>query len=206
LAIAIQSKHNKETRKMKTTNYRLQTEIEHLGPLGQKQWFKNYLKQVLESNKPYYQKSDYIALSFMELDNKISYLSNEIKTLKALKDKLTEAKTLGLEIAAKTLGEYGIDKMEGTAISSLTIAPSKIKTKETIRIKDPNKVMELGYVNFTVDEKSVKEALKHKEMFEQLDPYIEVSIDEETVPARLKINKKRSSNTTAETVELLDAA
>ncbi|MEA3455067.1 MAG: hypothetical protein U9R26_01040 [Campylobacterota bacterium] len=190
---------------MKTTNYRLQTEIEHLGPLGQQDWFKNYLKEVLESDKPYYVKSDYIALSFLELDNKIAYLADEMKMLANLKKRLTEAKTLGLEIAAQMLKEYGIEKMEGTAISSLTIAPSKIKTKETIHIKDPNKVMELGYVNFIVDEKSVKEALKDQEMFDQLDPYIEVSIDEDTVPARLKINKKRnSSNITTESVEILD--
>ena len=188
---------------MKTTNYRLQTEIEHLSPSNQKEWFKNYLKDVLESDKPYYVKSDYIAISFMELDNKLTYLSDEIKSLTALKKKLTEAKTLGLEIAAQTLQSYGIEKMEGTAISSLTITPEKQKNKETIRIKDPNKVMELGYVSFSVDEKAIKEALQYPEQFEQLDPYIDLSVEEEIVPARLKINKKRSANTMDETVELL---
>ena len=192
---------------MKTTNYRLQTEIEHLSPDNQKEWFKNYLKDVLESDKPYYVKSDYIALSFIELDNKLAYLSDEIKALTLLKKKLTQAKTLGLEIAATTLHEYGIAKMEGTAISSLTITPAKQKQKETIRIKDPAKVMELGYVNFTVDEKAVKDALSHTELFEQLDPYVDVSLEDETVPAKLKINKKRStSNITISTVELLEVA
>ena len=193
---------------MKTMNYRLQTEIEHLSPSNQKEWFKNYLKDVLESDKPYYVKSDYIALSFIELDNKLLYLSNEIKALGELKKKLTQAKILGLEIAAQTLTEYGIEKMEGTAISSLTIAPAKQKTKETIRIKDPHKVMELGYVSFSVDEKALKEALRHQnmEIFDQLAPYIEVEHTEDTTPARLKINKKRSSNTTDETVELLEVA
>ncbi len=193
---------------MKTMNFRLQSELEHLSPSNQKEWFKNYLKDVLESDKPYYVKSDYIALSFIELDNKILYLSNEIKALGELKQKLTQAKTLGLEITAQTLSEYGIEKMEGTAISSITITPAKQKQKETIRIKDPAKVMELGYVSFSVDEKAVKEALKkYPEQFEQLDPYLEVSIEDETVPAKLKINKKRStSNITAGTVELLEVA
>jgi len=189
---------------MKTTNYRLQTEIEHLTPTNQKEWFKGYMQEILESDKPYYVKSDYIALSFMELDNKISYLSNEIKLLTALKKKLTEAKTIGLEIAAQTLQEYGIDKMEGTAVSSLTITPQKQKQKETIRIKDPQKVMELGYVNFIVDEKAVKDALKHTELFEQLDPYIDVSLEDETVPPKLKINKKKGVSTiVTDSVELL---
>ncbi len=189
---------------MKTVRYRLQTEIEHLSPTGQKDWFRNYLKEVLESDKPYYVKSDYIALSFIELDNKIDYLTNEIKTLTELKKKLQQAKTLGLEIAAQTLKEYGIDKMEGTAISSLTITPYKTKTKEEIRIKDPQQVMELGYVSFSVDEKAVKEALHHAEMFEQLDPYVDVSVKNEIVPARLKINKKRgASNSATDMTELL---
>jgi len=192
---------------MKTTNYRLQTEIEHLTPASQKEWFRGYLQEILESDKPYYVKSDYIALSFMELDNKMSYLSNEIKSLTALKKKLTEAKSLGLEIAAQTLAEYGIDKMEGTVISSLTITPQKQKQKETIRIKDPQKVMELGYVNFIVDDKAVKDALRHTELFEQLDPYIDVSLEDEMVHAKLKINKKRvTSNITTNMAEILDAA
>jgi len=192
---------------MKTTNYRLQTEIEHLTPASQKEWFRGYLQEILESDKPYYVKSDYIALSFMELDNKMSYLSNEIKSLTALKKKLTEAKSLGLEIAAQTLAEYGIDKMEGTVISSLTITPQKQKQKETIRIKDPQKVMELGYVNFIVDDKAVKDALRHTELFEQLDPYIDVSLEDEMVHAKLKINKKRvASNITTNMAEILDAA
>ncbi len=190
---------------MKTTSYRLQSEIEHLSPSSQKEWFRNYLKEVLESEKPYYVKSDYIALSFMELENKVRYLSNEIKALGELKKKLSEAKTLGLEIAANILQEYGIDKMEGAAISSLTIAPEKQKSKDTIRIKNPNKVMKLGYVEFSVDMKSVEKALKLPESFDELDQYIEVETIEETVPARLKINKRRStSNDTANVVEILD--
>ncbi len=101
--------------------------------------------------------------------------------------------------------EYGIEKMEGTAISSLTITPQKQKEKETIRIKDPDKVIGLGYVSFLVDEKAVKEALRHQELFDQLDPYVDVSLEEETVPARLRINKRKSSDTT-EITELLEAA
>ena len=188
---------------MKTTNYRLQTEIEHLSTTSNKEWFKNYLKEILESEKPYYVKSDYIALSFLELDNKINYLAEEIKKLGALRKRLQDAKTIGLEIAAQTLKEYGIDKMEGTAVSSLTIAPPKTKRKEIIRIKDPQKVMELGYVKFDVDEKALKEALHTKEGFLELDSYVDVAIETEEIPARLKINKKRSNTASSETEELL---
>ena len=95
--------------------------------------------------------------------------------------------------------------MEGTVISSLTIAPQKQKSKDTIRIKNPNKVMELGYVEFSVDMKSVEKALKLPESVDELDQYIEVETIEETIPARLKINKKRSTSIdAANVVEILD--
>ena len=189
---------------MKTQNYRLQNEIEHLTSTSQKEWFKDYMKDVLESGKPYYVKSDYIALSFLELDNKLEYLTDEIKTLTLLKKKLTEAKKIGLEIAAETLTEYGINKMEGTAISSLTISPKKTKYNNDIRIKDPSKVMELGFVNFTVDMKAVEKALQVQDQFEELDTYVDVTVIEEIIPPRLKINKKRNIEVPVEQIELLD--
>ncbi len=60
---------------MKTTNYRLQTEIENLTPTSQRAWFESYIREVLESDKPYYAKADYIGLSFQELQNKIDYIA-----------------------------------------------------------------------------------------------------------------------------------
>jgi hypothetical protein len=189
---------------MKTTSYRLQSEIEQLSPANQKSWFTKYIKEILEDDSPHYQKSDYIAKSFMELDSKIEYLDSEIDALKAIKNKLTQAKEMGLEITAKILQEeYGIDKMEGAFISSLTIAPSKTKTTQTITVKNPNKVMELGYVTFSVDNKALKEAIDNEKDRKELEPYITISSKKETVEAKLKINKRRTANTTVETIELL---
>jgi len=189
---------------MKVKNYRLETEIEHLSIDNQKSWFMDYLKSLLESDKPYYQKADYIALCFFELDNKVNYLSAEIKALTEQKKKLEVAKHLGLEITAKTLASYGIDKMEGTVISSLTLSPSKKKFNRKISIKDPNKVMELGFVDFSVDKKSIEMALNNEEYNAELLQYIEVTETSETIAPKLKINKRRSSLTTTESVELLD--
>ena len=70
--------------KINIKKYRLQTEMENL-KLGNENWFKDYIKQVLESDKPYYEKADYIAYSINQLQNKIDYVSNEIKELQDLK-------------------------------------------------------------------------------------------------------------------------
>ena len=188
---------------MKTTNYRLQTEIERLTPTSQKDWFKNYVREILESDKPYHVKADYIGLSFQELDNKIDYLSSDIKELQNLKKKLTEAKSIAQEATASVLAEYGIDRIDGTVISSLTITASKIKTKDTLIIIDSYALMALGYTKVTVDEEAVKDAMSTIEGMDEIDKFVEVSITTEEVPPCLKINAKRGSANN-EATELLE--
>ena len=190
---------------MKTTNYRLQTEIEHLKPTAKKDYFKNYVREILESDKPYHVKADYIGLSFQELQNKIDYLSSDIKELQQLKKTLVEAKTIAQEATASVLTEYGIDRIDGTAISSLTITPSKIKTTDKLVITDPHSLMALGYTKVTVDEDAVKAAMSTLEGMDEIDEFVEVSIITEEVPARIKINSKRGS-VNNEATELLEHA
>ena len=96
------------------------------------------------------------------------------------------------------------DKIEGTAISSLTITPSKKKINRKINIKNPNKVMELGFVEFSVDKKAIEEALNNGENTSELLQYIEVTEIQEITTKKLKINKKRSSSKIEPIVELLD--
>lgn len=193
---------------MKTVNYRLQTEIEHLTPTSQKEWFKNYVRKILESDKPYHAKADYIGLTFQEIQNKIDYLSSDIKELQQLKKTLTEAKTIAQEATASVLAEYGIDRIDGTAISSLTIIPPKIKTKDTFVITNPDALIKLGYAKITVDEEAVKNAMSTLESMNEIDPFVDVSITREEVPARIKVNTRRrgTNNSDAAAVELLEHA
>ena len=190
---------------MKTTNYRLQTEIEQLTPISQKKWFTAYIKEVLESDKPYHAKADYIGMSLQELQNKMDYLSEDIKEMQNLKKRLGEAKSIAQETIASVLMEYGIDRLDGTAISSITITPSKVKTKDTLTITDPHALMALGYTKVSVDEEAVKEAMSTLEGMDEIDKFVEVNVTKEKVPARIKINAKRGS-VNNEALELLEQA
>lgn len=176
---------------MKMTNYRLQTEIENIKE-DKTEWFKNYVRQVLESNKPYHAKADYIGLSIKELDNKISYISDDIKELQTLKKNLTLAKTTALEATAEVLSEYGIDRLDGTAISSITITSAKTKTKDTLTIINSEELIKLGYFRVVVDEASVKEAMTTLEGMNEIDKYVEVGVVKEEVPAKIKVNFRRN--------------
>ena len=178
---------------MKMTNYRLQTEIENLKS-DKTEWFKNYVRQVLESNKPYHAKADYLGLSIKEIDNKIAYIAEDIKELQTLKKNLANANTTALEATAEVLLEYGIDRIDGTAISSLTITPQKSKTKDTLRILDKDALITLGYAKVSVDEKAVAEAMQTVEGMDAIDKYVEVSSTTEITPPRIKVNAKRNSS------------
>jgi len=177
---------------MKMTNYRLQTEIENINT-DKTEWFKNYVRQVLESNKPYHAKADYLGLSIKEIDNKISYIADDIKELQALKKNLTTAKLTALEATAEILTEFGIDRLDGTAISSITITPPKTKLKETFKITDAQALIKLGFYSVVVDESAVKDAMLTVEGMDSIDKFVEVGIAKEVTPAKIKVNAKRNS-------------
>ena len=187
---------------MKMTNYRLQTEMENI-KTDKQEWFKNYVRQVLESSKPYYAKADYIGLSIKELDNKLSYIEEDIKELQALKKNLTTAKLTALEATASVLAEYGIDRLDGTSISSITITSKKTKLKETFTITDSEALIKLGFYTVIVDEQSVKEAMLTIEGMDAIDAYVEVGIVKEETPARIKVNSRQSSSNNNQATELL---
>lgn len=188
---------------MKTTNYRLLTEIQNI-KADNPEWFKHYIRQILESDKPYYAKADYIGLSIIELQSKIDFLSDEIKSMSALKKSLTEAKTVALEATASVLGEYGIDRLDGAMVSSITITPSKTKLTETFKIIDEQALIQLGYCSVIVDEKAVREAMSTLEGMNEVDPYVEVGVVSEMIPARLRVNTRQAHTFNNQAAELLN--
>ena len=184
---------------MELKKYRLQTEMENLKQ-GNEEWFKDYVRGVLESNKPYFEKADYIAYSINQISNKIDYISNEIKELQELKKSLNNSKELAMEITASILtNEYGISKLEsGVAISSITVTPEKSKTSQVITIKNEQAVLGLGYISFIPDYSAIEVDLvkKSKGELKELMQFIEVNTITETIPEKIKINNKKAVNST----------
>lgn len=190
---------------MKMTNYRLQSEMEHIKPEAQ-EWFKDYIRQVLESNKPYHAKADYIGLSIQELQNKIDYLSNDIKEMNTLKKSLTTAKETALQATATVLAEYGIDRMDGSIISSLTISKETTKDKTTLEILNKEELLKRGFVKYELDIDALQEALEQdKKLQKELKPFVELISTKEINPSKIKVNTKRTSvNTPIQTDEILE--
>ena len=182
--------------KINIKKYRLQTEMENL-KIGNVEWFKSYVRDVLESDKQYFEKADYIAYSINQVQNKIDYVSNEIKELQDLKKSLATSKELAMEITASVLAEYGIDKLEGANISSITITPEKSKTENVIFIKDEKAVIQLGFVSFIPDYEAIEKTLITNDGYicDELKQYVEVNKITTTTQSKIKINNKRNSST-----------
>ena len=185
---------------MKLINYQLQTQIENLGEDKSKQYFTDYLHNILEDeSKPYYQKADYVGLSLNTLKSKIDYLNNDIKELQQLKKKLSSALDIGKEITAQVLIENGIDRIDGNIISSLTLTKPTTKTKDTLTIINEKELMNLGYVKFELDTEAIEKALTTQEGLTELKDYVSVNSTTTNIPAKVKINTKRTSiNTQAD--------
>ena len=151
--------------------------------------FKQEIKNLLEdTDKKEFEKADSIAGMFLDLDEKTDYLKYQIKFLNTLKKQLDTSKQQAKEIIAKVLGEYGIDKLNGVMVSSLTITPQKNDIKEHTIIKDKEALIKLGYAK--VDEKKLKEAL-YTDRYNEIEPYIDIEVENVTKLAAVKINKRK---------------
>jgi hypothetical protein len=142
-----------------------------------------------------------------ELDNKIYYIADDIKELQTLKKNLASAKSTALEATATVLAEYGIDRLDGTSISSITITPKKTKLKEIFKIINADALIKLGFYSVVVDEQSVKDAMLTVEGMDEIDKFVEVGVVSEEVPARIKVNSRRdsSNNQATELLNLVDS-
>ena len=180
---------------MKLVNYKLQTQMENLNEDSTNQYFKEYLKSILEDrNTPYFQKADYIGLSLQEIASKIDYIGSDIKELQAYKKKLQTALTLAKELVADVLIQNGVDRVDGNFISSLTLQAESISTKSDLVILDENKVMGLGYVKFTPDIEAIKIALATPKGKKELEELVTVITETTTIKPKVKVNSKKAIN------------
>lgn len=188
---------------MKLVNYQLQTQIETLSESKSKEFFKDYIQNILEDDtKPYYQKADYVGLALNELKNKIDYLSTDIKELQALKKKYTQSLDIAKILTADVLTSNGVDRIDGNIISSITISKPTTRTKDTLTIKDEKAVMGLGYVKFEPDIEAILKALKNDDN-QELEKLVQIDTITTDTPSKIKVNTKRTSiNTQAD--ELLN--
>lgn len=177
-----------------TNRYALERDIESVTS-NSRSWLKERFKEVLESDKDISRKCDYFGYSILNLDAKVHLLEEEIKELRNLKEHLTNAKALALEVGAELFGDYGINKLEGAGISSITVYQPLHAPKLTITVNNEAALIKAGFVKEVVDVAAIKEAYESGQYKKLIEEHCVVSCDVKEEAKRLKINKRRSSNT-----------
>ena len=75
--------------------------------------------------------------------------------------------------------------------------------KDEIRILDENALMNLGYVKFSIDMDALKADINAGKA-DELKDFVEVSTTYSVLPAKIKVNKKRSVKALEQTDEILE--
>ena len=178
---------------MKTTRYKFEQLVQEAKDES-KDWLRDEFKAILESDKDFTRKCDYIGLSIASIDDKVASLDEEIKELQEYKKRLKAAKEIVLTTGAEIFAEYGIDKLEGASISSLTLTPAKTKEIKSLEVYNEDELIKRGYYKLILDEEVILKELETLEGKYELMGVASLVIREERTIPKLKINKRRGSN------------
>lgn len=187
--------------------YQLERDIESANE-SSAAWLKQRLSEVLESDKDATRKCDYLGYSILGIDTKLHSIDEEIKELKAIKDKLKNAKDLALQVGAELFGEYGIAKLEGAGISSITVTSPLLHPKLFLLVTNPKPLMEAGFVKHILDEDAIKEAYESGQYKALIEEHCYISYETNETRKKLKINQRRSkaSHEPRDTANIKEAA
>ena len=157
----------------KLTRYRFEAIVQDTTEIG-KEYLSNEFINILESNKPYQSKADYIGYSILSIDEKINLLDDEIENLKAYKQKLKTAKEIALSVGAKVFQNYGITKIEGAGISSITVTNATETTKLELTIKNEEALIEQGFYKKVLDENKILQSYMNRDFKEFIEEYADI--------------------------------
>ncbi len=188
----------------KLTRYRLEACVQDV-TISSKDYLSQEIRDVLESNKPYQSKADYIGYSLLSIDEKIKLLDSEIASLKEYKSKLKEAKNIASSTTAKVLNEYGITKIEGASLSSITVTNETETTKLEVEVLDEEALISQGFYKKVLDEKKIIESYTQGDYKPWIEEYANINRVIYVKPAMIRINKRRSANGSDFNIDLKDA-
>ena len=180
---------------MKTTRYRFEQTVQS-ATAKTIEWLKEEFRAILESDKDYTRKADYIGFSVLSIDNRIQSIDEEIKELQELKSSLKTAKEIVLTTGAEIFLEYGIDKLDGAGISSITFAGATTADKTKLVVHNEEALIEAGFYKKVLDEEKVLHYYTSDKYANIIQEHSSLEVISIPKPAKIKINKRRGVNNT----------
>ncbi|KYJ87534.1 hypothetical protein [Sulfurovum riftiae] len=177
---------------MKTTRYQFETTVQSATEKTV-EWLKEEFRSILESDRDYTRKADYIGFSVLSIDQRIQSIDEEIKELQQLKKQLKTAKEIVLQTGAEIFLEYGIDKIDGAGISSITYTGATTSDKSRLVIDNTEPLIEAGLYKKVVDEELVKQFYTSDQYAQVIQANAHIEVISTPKPAKIRINKRRGS-------------
>lgn len=95
--------------------------------------------------------------------------------------------------------EYGIDKLDGAGISSITFTGATTQDKTKLIIDNKEALIEAGFYKKVVDEEMVMKYYTSDKYANILQTHAHIEVISTPKPAKIKINKRRGVNNTEHT-------
>ena len=157
-----------------------------------KEWFYGSIVTILQNQAmPYFTKADTISNAFLNIDSKIQYIKEQTKLLQQVKKQLELSRSNAKEQVAKALTSFDVSKLEGVAISSITVNPASETNKTHVTLINKDALIRAGYFTVIVDMEAVEKALYSADQRHEVEEYVDVRIETIQKPASIKINKRK---------------
>ena len=165
----------------------------HTGNSQAKQWFYQSVINILENqNLSSFTKADQIADAFISLDSKLDYIIEQQRLLSNLKKQIEIAKELAKEEVSKALFSFGVTKLEGMKVSSITASKETVKSVAKLEILNEEELLRAGYFKVELDLQAVEEALLSADKREEVQDYADMKIERVVKGATIRINKRKN--------------
>ena len=166
---------------------------QHTGKVQTRNWFYQSVINILENpNLSSFTKADQIADAFISLDSKLDYIVEQQRLLASLKKQIEIAKELAKEEVSKALLSFGVTKLEGMKVSSITASKETVKSVAKLQILNKDELLKAGYFKVELDLQAIEEALLSADKREEVQDYADMKIEKVVKSATIRINKRKN--------------
>ena len=102
------------------------------------------------------------------------------------------AKELAKEEVSKALLSFGVTKLEGMKVSSITASKETVKSVAKLQILNEEELLKAGYFKVELDLQAIEEALLSGDRREEVQDYADMKIEKVVKSATIRINKRKN--------------
>ena len=99
-----------------------------------------------------------------------------------------------LTTGAEVFIEYGIDKLDGAGISSITFTGATTSDKTKLIIENREALIEAGFYKKVLDEEMLRDLYHTAQYSDIIQLHTHLDVISTPKPAKIKINKRRTAN------------